>query len=327
MKPLELRDAYLRGENISLLLRRELSSDKNTEEIIELAYDIQAGSYVEAMADPEYANVKAIFGKSLSNYLKKYGEPKTLLEAGVGEATTLGSVLQCWELREVLAHGFDLSWSRVLCGKKWLTDLGFDGIALCTGSLFDIPYEDNSFDAVYTSHSIEPNGGHEVRIISELFRVASRYLLLIEPCYEFASPEGKVRMDKLGYCRNLNEHAEALGMKVVLHEPYPTVSNPLNPTAITVIEKNPHAPPVRPSYQCPRFKTQLISDSAFCYGSETFAVYPVLAGIPCLKKENAIIAGLYRQLTLEKQSGGKRSENVPRAASMADRIRSDSSAV
>jgi hypothetical protein len=309
MNPEELRAAYQREENISILLRRELSSALNSEEIIELAYDLQAGSYVEAMNNREYANFKAQSGESLSRYLQKYGEPKTVLEAGVGEATTLSSVLQFYRPPNVSAHGFDLSWSRVACGKKWLADLGLDGIALCTGSLLDIPYEDNSFDTVYTAHSIEPNGGHEARIISELFRVTSRYLLLIEPSYELASPEGKARIDKLGYCKDLKGHGEALGMRIVLHERYPNTANPLNPTAITVIEKSPRATSVRPTYQCPRFKKSLITDGAFCYGPDTFAVYPILAGIPCLRKENGIIAGLY---SVQKQMGGNQREDMAR---------------
>jgi SAM-dependent methyltransferase len=301
MKPEELRAAYQRGENISLLLRRELSSAANSEEIIELVYDIQAGSYVEAMANPEYADFKAQSGKSLSDYLQKYGAPKTVLEAGVGEATTLSSLLRFYKVPDILVHGFDLSWSRIFCGKNWLAGQGFKNVSLCTGSLSDIPYEDNSFDTVYTAHSIEPNGGHEARIISELCRVASRYVLLIEPCYELASPEGKARIDKLGYCKNLRLRAEALGMKVVLHEPYPNTANPLNPTAITVIEKNPHTPHAQPIYQCPRFKKSLTTGETFCFGSDTLAVYPVLAGIPCLRKENAIIAGLYSGLVLPKE--------------------------
>jgi hypothetical protein len=293
MKPEELRAAYQRGENISLLLRREYSSAVNSEEMIELAYDLQAGSYVEAMNNPEYADFKSQSGKSLSNYLLRYGEPETFLEAGVGEATTLSSVLQFYRSPNVSAHGFDLSWSRVACGKKRLADLGFENTTLCTGNLSDIPYTDDSFDTVYTAHSIEPNGGKEARIISELFRVASRYLLLIEPCYELASPEGQARMDQLGYCKDLKGHAEALGMKVVLHEPYPNTINELNPTAITVIEKSPQAPLGRPTYQCPRFKKLLIMDGTVCYAPDSFAVYPILRGIPCLRKENGIIASLY----------------------------------
>jgi hypothetical protein len=196
-----------------------------------------------------------------------------------------------------------------VCGKKWLADLGFDNTTLCTGSLSDIPYADNSFDTVYTAHSIEPNGGQEARIVSELFRVASRYLLLIEPCYELASSEGKARIDKLGYCKGLRSHAEALGMNVVLHEPYPNTANSLNPTAITVIEKSPHALSARPTYQCPRFKESLVSDGTFCYSLDTFAVYPILAGIPCLRKENAIIASLYPKLIVQKQITGKYCED------------------
>ena len=52
MHPKVLVDAYRRGENITALLRNLDAQDGNTEAIIETAYDLQAGSYVEAMAQP-----------------------------------------------------------------------------------------------------------------------------------------------------------------------------------------------------------------------------------------------------------------------------------
>ena len=42
-----VRQAYSRGENVTSLLRRQLGLEFNTEQIIEIAYDLQAGSYIE----------------------------------------------------------------------------------------------------------------------------------------------------------------------------------------------------------------------------------------------------------------------------------------
>ena len=43
---LTLQNAFKEGKNIAELLRRSENSIENTPEIIELSYDIQAGSYI-----------------------------------------------------------------------------------------------------------------------------------------------------------------------------------------------------------------------------------------------------------------------------------------
>jgi SAM-dependent methyltransferase len=293
MNPTELRAAYARGENIMALLKRDFGTLINTEEIIEISYDLQAGSYVTAMENPVHAANVSNAAAEIARILHEYGQPISLLEAGVGEATTMARVLQAYNCPEIEAHGFDLCWSRIYQAKKWLAREGLPHVALCTASLAKIPFADDSFDVVYTSHSIEPNGGREAEILAELYRVASRFLILLEPAYELATPEAQARMKRHGYCQDLCGHAERLGMKVISHRMFRVVRNPLNPTALIVIEKSPAKPPVRPRYQCPKYGTPLLRHEQVYYSPEGFSAYPILADIPCLRTENSITASLY----------------------------------
>ena len=296
MTPKQLLDAYNRGENITELLRRLEGSDTNNEEIIEIAYDLQAGSYTKAIEDPKIEQHKDRYAAILADHIGSLTNVSSILEPGVGEGTTLSFVLKHLESDSIIKHGFDISWSRISCCQQWLDSQGIDNAFLSVASILNTPYKDNSFDVVYTSHTIEPNGGNETPILSELFRITSRFLILLEPGYELADEPARNRMTRLGYCRGLVEKAEKLDMKVVKHELFPESANPLNPTAITVIEKNPGAPDRVPQLACPRYRSDLshydnIGDSY--YSSESMRVYPVIQNIPCLRIEDGIIASRY----------------------------------
>ena len=41
------KQAYSEGKNVTEFLRSEFQESQNTSEIIEIAYDLQAGSYIE----------------------------------------------------------------------------------------------------------------------------------------------------------------------------------------------------------------------------------------------------------------------------------------
>jgi hypothetical protein len=89
MTPRELQEAFRRGENISALLRSTSGQLANTEEIIEVAYDLQAGSYIAGMGDAKYLDFKSRYMTELAEVIRSLGLEGPLLEAGVGEATTL----------------------------------------------------------------------------------------------------------------------------------------------------------------------------------------------------------------------------------------------
>lgn len=297
--PRELQKLYEQGTNISAFLRNDLGVGKNTKEIIEISYELQSGSYIEAMKDDSMVQYQRKYSAEIANVMTSLCNPTSILEAGVGEATTLSDVLISLG-KPVRAYGFDLSWSRVAYAGKWLSDHGFTDVTLCTGDLLDIPFSDNSIDVVYTSHSIEPNRGIEGPILRELYRVAKKYLILLEPGYELANDEARERMDYHGFCRNIRGTACELGYKVVRHELFPHVYNPLNPTAITIIEKPVDA--VSPAFTlaCPKYKTPLKVMGGMLFSSEALTVYPIVGGIPCLRVENGILACKYPEMTLEK---------------------------
>jgi SAM-dependent methyltransferase len=293
MHPKVLADAYRRGENITSLLRTLDASDSNSEATIETAYDLQAGSYVAALSDPAIKAHKAAYGAAIAAELLQLTEPTSLLEAGVGEGTTLSFVLQALAPRTLNAHGFDLSWSRIATCRDWLASQAVGEPTLAVASLLHLPYASDAFDVVYTSHTIEPNGGNEAAVLRELYRVTSRYLVLLEPGYELASDEARARMERLGYCRNLPGVAASLGMKVTRHELFAHSVNPLNPTALTIIEKAPSAPAATPHFACPNFGDPLVAIGGALFSPDSLRAYPTLGGIPCLRQHDAVIASAF----------------------------------
>lgn len=293
--PRELKRLLEQGVNISAHLRHELGTEANTERIIELAYDLQTGRYIDLLADPEMARRREDYGREIAATVRSLCEPASILEAGVGEATTMAHVIG--HLGSSLSsYAFDLSWSRVAYARGWLTKNGCTNTSLCTGSLLRMPFADDSVDVVYTSHAIEPNRGAEEAILRELNRVARRFVLLLEPAYELASPEIRARMELHGYCRDLPQAARALGHDVVRHELFLSQLDPVNPTALTVIRKD--TATRRPPHvlACPMFRTPLREIAGALFSPEALVVYPIVGGIPCLRVENGVLASKYEEL-------------------------------
>jgi ubiquinone/menaquinone biosynthesis C-methylase UbiE len=292
--PKQLKEHYDKGENIITLLRNEYNTKKNTSKIIELSYDMQSGSYVNAMKNNDISSILEKYSKEITRIMLSYCQPESILEAGVGEATTLSGVIKNLDSM-TKGYGFDLSWSRIACGKRWLEDKNIKNVELCTGDLFNIPYQDNSIDIVYTSHSIEPNGGNEKPILQELFRVTKKYLILLEPSYELSNTHVQERMNSHGYCKNIKGLSESLGFKVIKHELFPYTTNKNNPTAITVIEKLNNSEKLTNVYACPEFKKPLKHINGTLFSPEALVAYPILGGIPCLKINNGIFASKFEE--------------------------------
>jgi len=298
--PSKLKKLYKNGKHIESYLKAESKLVHNSEEIIELSYDMQSGSYIEFMKNNEWSKyVEESTGYVVSRILSLC-DPKSILEAGIGEGTTFSSMIRNMGNRDVNSYGFDLSWSRIAFAKKWLSQEKIEYNQLCTGSLFNIPFLDNSIDVVYTSHAVEPNGGREAAILESLYRVAKKYVVLMEPGYEFASDNAKKRMDSLGYCKSLNNIAISLGYNVIVHELLPMVFDIKNPTALTIIKKVIVDNESNESIlACPKYSVPLSSISGALFSSEALSVYPIIGDIPCLRVKDAILASSFLEFFQE----------------------------
>ncbi len=306
----ELKKLYDQGKNISAFLRHEKGIEHNTPEIIEIAYDLQTGSYIQAMEDQAVEKYRAEYSHQIAQKILSLVNPHSILEAGVGEATTLSGVLQNLD-PDISSFGFDLSWSRVAYAQRWLNSQDLPNTTLCTGDLFNIPFQDNSVDVVYTSHSIEPNGGQEEPILKELYRVCRKYLILFEPCYELAGDEARQRMELHGYCKNLRAVCDSLGYEILENRLFEIANDKMNPTGVTVIRKpfveseesisQDKGGKLEKYLACPRHKTQLIDADSMLFSPEALVVYPVVGGIPCLRIENGIVASKFEELLPRKR--------------------------
>ena len=86
----ELRKAYARKENIAQLLSEQ--GGLNREEVIEIAYDIQSGSYTEAaMSSPEQLQR---YAKEIHELSRKYiFDQDTILDCGAESSLRLAHLV------------------------------------------------------------------------------------------------------------------------------------------------------------------------------------------------------------------------------------------
>lgn len=215
-------------------------------------------------------------------------------EAGTGEGTTLKFIESYSE--SISLSGFDISLSRLLYAQLNCTrDVNF----ICA-DMNNIPLGDASVDAILTNHSIEPNGGNEDNILSELLRVSARYLVMIEPDYERAGDEQKKRMQEHNYVTGSQEKLKCLPGNILHYEPWPWNHRPENAASLTIFEKKEIANAAY-RYISPISKMPLnLIDNLYHCDEDGFA-YPVVKGIPCLRDDYGILASHLPKLSSSKE--------------------------
>lgn len=291
-----IKSIYEQGQNLTQWMRQKSQADVNTVEYISIAYDFQAGTYIKGFLDDP--KKQEIIVSELAETLKSVqAVGGSILEAGVGEATTLHCLINLLGVSGFSdIYGFDVSWSRVKFAQRFAEQNNIDGAQFFLGDLCSIPLRNDSINVVYTNQAIEPNTGREEEILAELYRVARNYIVLREPCYELASPEAKERMIQHGYITKLHQTCLDMGLNIVSYKQCRYYPNPLNPLAITVIEKNREMDggAIQP-FACPVSKTALNRYNDVYYSPKSMLTYPIIMGVPCLLEKHAVIATQFEQ--------------------------------
>ncbi len=289
----QIKKIYGNNENIIQYLKDLDGSSNNSLEDILISYDFQAGSYIELYENNP--QIKDNFCEKLAEIINDLGNYESMIEIGVGEATTLANVVASVKKNSIDVYGFDVSWSRIKYAKKFLKKRGLERINLFVADLFTMPIKNDSIDIVYTSHSLEPNGGKEKEALIELYRITNKYLILLEPSYEFANEEAKERMLKHGYVTNLYATAKDLGYDVIEHKLFGVNDNPANPTGLIIIRKecNKSLKKNESPLCCPLTKKNIGFKNNCYFSQDSLLLYPVIDDIPCFLPQNAILASKF----------------------------------
>jgi len=292
---LAAKKAYANGENIAKFLKQQLSQDTNTADIIEISYDILAGSYIEAVKKDR--EKKSKIDLELSEIIQQFTKStEFLLDVGTGEMTTLTGVLNKLPNPPRTTLAFDISWSRISKGLEYTKELleAKTKLNAFVGDIGAIPLRNASMDVVISYHALEPNGGRLELLMFELFRVAKEKLLLFEPCYELNSDEGKRRMDEHGYIKNVDDVVASLGGKMIEKVELKNLTNPLSPKVVCFVIEPPKGKSSTFSadesfYSVPGTDIPLVLRDNFYFSNDAGLSYPILCGIPVLRKNSGIL--------------------------------------
>ena len=299
MEPVDLSDVrrlYRDGVNVMDYLKKKLGATHNTDQLVETAYDLQAGSYIEYIA--RHAAIEVPYQKDAADILASVlSNGDSIADVGTGEMTTLSPVADACYGVVSSAFAIDISLSRLIVGLRHLRETlpptVCQKITAAAATLFRLPLADNSVDVVWTSHALEPNGGKELEGVSELARVTRKYLVLFEPSYERNTTAGKDRMDRLGYVKDLEATIASIpGLNL---ESVVKMSRPIddpNPTYAHVVRKGPAKTSVVVALACPLTHGPLEARDGYLYSPRALLAYPVVENVPILRIEKGICASV-----------------------------------
>lgn len=161
------------------------------------------------------------------------------------------------------------------------------------GNMMQLPFAAGSFDAVFTSHALEPNTDENAaQIINNLCTMARKLVVLFEPNYRDAHPEMRARMELHGYARNIWDVAEAQpDFTPIASGSFKVSPTPDNRTSYLVLLRNTTLEDTGTHICAPGNGTPLM-ETPDCYRciDGSFA-YPIIDNIACLAEEDGVFLG------------------------------------
>jgi hypothetical protein len=290
------KSAYENNENITSALKKHLGLKNNSFEIIEAAYDLQAGEYSKkAEMNQDFFDNRA---QEVCQFIDmNINHIESMLDVGSGELTMFARVARnLISNSDIKLFATDISLSRLVVGRKSLTpSFGIvKKINLAVADTAKLPFVTNGIDLIITDHSLEPNGGRLTELLRECFRVARRYCVFVEPSNALQSAVGMERMKSLGYIFDLEKNVTSLGGRIVARHITVNNYNEMNKSEMLIVEV-PRAdlnkiylkdelPYAYPGTDC---KLQRTGD--LLTNEESGLVFPIVHNIPLLLEKNKIL--------------------------------------
>lgn len=137
-------------------------------------------TYHDNIFDKRYASKypirKYAHWTQLNSFANLVDPGETVLDAGCGEGMLL------WKMKERGADvtGLDISRPNLDAAKTFLAGKGIDDVELVQGDLEKMPFEDNSFDTVVSSHVLEHLPDFD-KGLSEIHRITRKKAIIALP--------------------------------------------------------------------------------------------------------------------------------------------------
>lgn len=162
--------------------------------------------------------------------------PLKILEVGCGNCINLVNLTRRFKGAADL-YGIDISARRLQVARDFFKE-DLAGVQLHEASITQkTDWEDGYFDVVFSMHCLEQIAHETKAAVKEMYRLASRKLVMIEPVFELGNPTQKLYLYHSDHCRILLKTIQALDYGITRLEALNIQSNPVNQSSIVVIEK------------------------------------------------------------------------------------------
>lgn len=160
-----------------------------------------------------------------------------ILEIGCGNCINIYEILKKYG-DKVSVSGVDISENRIVNGRKHFSDV-LSQANLSVASITEkTTFDDNSFDLVYSMFCLEQIAYDIKPALAEMYRIASRRVVMLEPVFENANLLQKIYLIHSDHTRILLRSIHELGLPLVKNEVMSLQCNPSNQSSVLILEKN-----------------------------------------------------------------------------------------
>ena len=296
-------------------IQKYLKHLRNEKRVLQ-KYDRMSGKYIEfynnAMTDTEnefvvFDNEYKLLPKKeviraredyVNSLIREYSS-RNCIEIGAGELTFITPIAA--KNNNIEFSALELSWSRLAVGLEFAKKYNVCFNHLAVGSAMNLPFSDNSFDIVITHHCLEQIRGHLKHIISELYRISKKAVIILEPSSDLGNWYLRQQLRMNQRVRGIKKTIKDLGYKLVAYNWLPYSIGYNNRTGMYIIEKETKGPfPGHIPYVCPICKRPLQLHDSLLFCEECGMIYPFIKNIPCLREDDGILASNFLEFSLEK---------------------------